>query len=467
MLSLTSTFSGRDNGGAPPGPRGRWLLGNLLEFRKDMLGFLERSRQKFGHLVSIRLGHQRMVLVSDPDAVEEVLVTKNHDYCKHFGTRMLAPVLGNGLLLSEGETWLQQRRLMQPAFARRMSEAFAGVVARQTQRLAEAWQVQPQRDLYRDMTQLTAHIACEAFLGARVAAEQAQLTRALECVHADYEQRFKSIIRWPLWVPTPANRRLRRAIRDLDAFIARIIAARTAGSCDGPDALSLLMKARSTGTGMSDRQLRDEVMTLLLAGHDTTANALSWCWFLLAQHPAAMEKLRREAQDVCGAGLPDLKEFPRLAYARCIVQEAMRLYPPVWAFGREALRDTTVAGHRIRRGTSVVLCQWLVHRDPRFFDRPTEFLPERWLEGAAPPLPRYAYFPFGGGPRVCIGKELALVEAVCILAGLAGHFQIVLDAQQKVVPWPTVTLRPRHGIKAVVSPSGASNQVPGIRSHES
>jgi cytochrome P450 len=435
---------------APPGPRGRWLVGNLLEFRKDVLGFLERCREEFGHMVSVRLGNKRLVLVSDPAAVEEVLVTKNHDFGKHFGVRLLEPVLGNGLLLSEGDFWLHQRRLVQPAFSRRMTEEFALVVARQSDRVASAWQSNPKRDLYRDMTQLTAHIACEAFLGVDVPDDQAKLTLALECIHTDYEQRFKSFVRWPLWLQTPANLRLRRAIRALDVFIGRIIAARTSGSCDGTDALSLLIKARTTGMGMSDRQLRDEVMTLLLAGHDTTANTLSWCWFLLSQHPQAMHELRREVMEVHGFGLPGLKEFPKLRYARWVVQEAMRLYPPVWAFGREALRDTIVAGYEIRKGTSVLLCQWLVHRDQRFFDRPGEFVPERWDEGVASRLPRYAYFPFGGGPRVCIGKDLALIEAVCILAALAVRFQITLYAPGEVIPWPTVTLRPHHGIKAVV-----------------
>jgi cytochrome P450 len=448
--------------GAPPGPRGRWLMGNLLEFRRDVLGSLERCRDEHGPLVSVRLGNRRLVLISEPAAIEEVLVTKNHDFRKHFGVRLLEPVLGNGLLLSEGDTWLRQRRLMQPAFARRMTEAFALVVAGQTERLATAWQLDPQRDLYRDMTRLTAHVACEAFLGVDVPDEQVKLTHALECIHADYEQRFKSFVEWPLWLPMPANLRLHRAIRELDTFIGRIIAARTAGSCDGADALSLLMTARTTGTGMSDRQLRDEVMTLLLAGRDTTANTLSWCWFLLCQHPGAMHELRREVLAVCGRGLPGLKEVPDLRYARCVVHEAMRLYPPVWAFGREAVRDTSVAGYLIRRGTSVLLCQWLVHRDQRWFDRPAEFMPERWNAGDLSALPRYAYFPFGGGPRVCIGKDLALVEAVCILSSLAGRFQITLNALSKVVPWPTVTLRPRHGIRAVVEAVAFNDILPAV-----
>jgi cytochrome P450 len=292
--------------------------------------------------------------------------------------------------------------------------------------------------------------------------EQARLSEALECVHADYERRFTSLVVWPMWLPTPTNLRLRRAIRTLDAFIGGIIAARSRSGQYGTDALSLLLQARAGAkgeqeAGMTDRQLRDEVMTLLLAGHDTTANTLTWCWHLLTQHPDALDRLRREAADVCPAGVPGFAELARLSYTRQVVQEAMRLYPPVWAFGREAIHDTTIGGYRIGRGMTVLLCQWLVHHDGRWFDQPLAFRPERWASAAdsagalaALNLPAYAYFPFGGGPRVCIGKDLALAEAVLILAHLAARFEVTPDPARPPVPWPTVTLRPRQGFPATV-----------------
>jgi cytochrome P450 len=443
-------------------------LGNLREFRQDILGFLERCQRQFGDLVLLRLGRHKAVIVSDPAAIEEVLVTRNRDFRKHFGTRLLEPVLGNSILLSEGETWLRQRRLMQPAFVRRMTEAFCAVVERQSAKMAASWQAEPSRDLYRDMTRLTAQVACEAFLGLDVPDQQAEFSEAMECVHADYERRFTSLVVWPMWLPTPANLRLRRALRTLDGFIEGVIAARIRSADYGTDALSLLLEARAGGkparngpnrgeTGMTDRQLRDEVMTLLLAGHDTTANALSWCWVLLSRHPHVLDKLRREVAEVCQGRVASFPELGRLAYTRQVVQEAMRLYPPVWAFGREAIRDTTIAGYHIPRGTAVLPCQWLVHRDQRWFDQSLEFLPERWAPAvdatsslAAMGLPAYAYFPFGGGPRVCIGKDLAVFEAVLILAQLPARFEITLDQASPPVPWPTVTLRPREGIRATV-----------------
>src|SRR5262245_10588741 len=226
MSLPTSAPRGAATGGIPPGPRGTWLLGNLGDFRKDILGFLERCQRDFGDLVLVRLGWHQVVIVSDPAAVEEILVARNRDFRKHFGLRLLEPVLGNGLLLSEGETWLRQRRLMQPAFVRRMTEAFCAVVGRQTARLADEWRAGPDRDLYRDMTRLTAHIACEGFLGMDVPHEQARLSDALECIHADYERRFTSLIVWPMWLPTLANLRLRGALRTLDGFIEGIIAGR-------------------------------------------------------------------------------------------------------------------------------------------------------------------------------------------------------------------------------------------------
>jgi cytochrome P450 len=439
--------------GAPParGPAGHWLLGSLSEFRADMLRFFERCHQEHGPFARFRLGPRRLILVSDPSLIEEVLVKQNRHFRKHYVVRLLGPVLGEGLLLSEGAFWLRQRRLMQPAFSSRMTEAFVDIVAEEVERLAASWTAQPRRDVYRDMTDLTVHVASKAFLGLDLPAQQQALGEALETIHADFEQRFQSFLPLPIWVPTRANRRLQHAVRTLDAIIHRIIdVCRNRPSSQG-NALAQLLQARGEdGQAMSDRQIRDEVMTLLLAGHDTTANALTWTWLLLSQHPQVFTRLREEAASVLSGRRPRAADLPHLGYTQAVVKEAMRLYPPVYAFGREAVQDCSVGAHPVRKGTSLLLCQWVVHRDPRFFDRPDEFLPQRWLKGLQQRIPAYAYFPFGGGPRVCIGKELALAEAVCVLAALAPHFRVRVEPNQDLRPWPTVTLRPRSGMRAVV-----------------
>ena len=428
----------------PPGPRGTWLLGSLRDFRAGMLSFFDRCRAEHGPISYFRLGPRRVLLVSEPAAIEEVLVTKNRSFQKHYAIRLLQPVIGNGLLLSEGKFWLTQRRLVQPAFSHRAVEGFVDVVGRQVERLATQWERDSQRDIYRDMTDLTVRIAAEGLLGCELAADHAALSEALEIVHADFEHRFMSAFNPPLWIPTAANRKLRGAIRTLNGIIERLIADRRSRPAGRIDALSLLLRAEEGENSMTDRQLRDEVMTLLLAGHDTTANALTWACVLLARHPEVMQKLRTESLAVLGTRTPAASDLPRLTFSRQVVQEAMRLYPPAYVFGREAICETVVAGYRVPKGTRALICQWLMHRDSRFFSEPAEFRPERWTDEFQRALPTHAYLPFGGGPRVCLGKEFAMAEAVCILSMLAARFDLSLLSNPQ--PWPTVTLRPSGAV---------------------
>lgn len=439
----------------PPGPRGTWLLGSLRDFQAGMLSFFDRCRAEHGPISYFRLGPRRILLVSEPAAIEEVLVTKNRSFQKHYAVRLLQPVIGNGLVLSEGKFWLTQRRLVQPAFSHRAVEGFVDVVGRQVERLATQWERDSQRDIYRDMTDLTVRIAAEGLLGCELAADHAALSDALEIVHADFEHRFMSAFNPPLWIPTAANRKLRGAVRTLNRIIERLIADRRSRPTGQVDALSLLLRAEEGADGMTDRQLRDEVMTLLLAGHDTTANALTWACVLLARHPEVMQKLRAESLAVLGTRIPAASDLPQLTFSRQVVQEAMRLYPPAYVFGREAICDTAVAGYRVPKGTSVLICQWLMHRDARFFSEPTEFHPERWTEDFQRALPQHAYLPFGGGPRVCIGKEFAMAEAVCILSMLVGRFDLSLLSNPQ--PWPTVTLRPSGPVNAQVEAIRSAN----------
>jgi cytochrome P450 len=301
------------------------------------------------------------------------------------------------------------------------------------------------------MTRLTLEIAAKTLFDADVAGDARDVGEALTVAHASYERRIAGVYPWPRWLPTPGNRRLLRAAACLDEIIYRFIAQGRQGGTDRHDLLSLLLHARDEEGGrMTDQQVRDEAMTLFLAGHETTALALTWTGYLLAQHPEAHDRLLDELRAVLGGRAPSAADLPRLAFTEQVVLESMRLYPPVYAFGREALADCEVMGYAVPAKTTVFMSQWAMHRDPRWFPDPEKFDPARWAGGLAARLPKFAYFPFGGGPRVCIGNTFAMVEAVLVLATLARRFRFELVPGQEVVPWPSMTLRPRHGVRVVL-----------------
>ena len=255
----------------------------------------------------------------------------------------------------------------------------------------------------------------------------------------------------PEKVPTPGNLRFRRAVRRLDNLIYGIINDRRASGEDAGDLLSMLLAVRDeeTGEGMTDRQLRDEAMTVFLAGHETTANALSWTWHLLSGHLEVESRLQEELREVLAGRPPTVRDLPRLRYTDMVVKESMRLYPPAWAFGREALADCEIGGYHVPAGTQLIMSQWVMHRDPRYYEEPGKFRPERWEDGSAEGLPKYAYFPFGGGPRLCIGQSFAKMEAVLLLATIARQFRIHCAPTERIVPQPSITLRPKNGMRIV------------------
>lgn len=437
---------------SPPGPKGHWLTGNLRDFRRDMLGFYTRLAREYGDVARFRLGPKRLVLVSHPDFIEQVLVTENRNFIKHYALRLLTPTLGNGLLMSEGDFWLRQRRLIQPAFSKQRIESYAGLMVEHSERLLAEYRDGESRDLHADMMRLTLGIVAQALLDVNAADRYREVSDAIDEIMHDFNVRFQTAFPIPFWVPTPANQRVKQAVRRLDAIIHEIIQSRRTEGIDRGDLLSVLVHARDEQdqTGMTDRQLRDEVMTLFLAGHETTANVLSWTWYLLATHPRIEAQLHAELQTVLSGRLPTAADVPRLKFTEQIILESMRLYPPAYAFGREAVRDCEIGGCRIPRGTTVLLAQWVTHRDPRFFDRPDEFDPHRWDGEFAKQIPKYAYFPFGGGPRGCIGNTFAMLEATLIVATMASRFRFSLVPDQPVVPWASVTLRPEHGLPATV-----------------
>ncbi|MBI1880572.1 MAG: cytochrome P450, partial [Chloroflexi bacterium] len=379
--------------------------------------------------------------------------TNSHDFIKHRFLRMTNMVLGNGLLTSEGSFWLRQRRLAQPAFHRQRIAAYGQVMAAYTQAMLDTWQPEEVRDVHHELMQLTMAIVAKTLFDAETGTSEAgQIGATIDTLLMLFESRLNSLLFLPDSFPTPTNLRLRFATRRLDRIIYRFIRQHRATGQDQGDLMSLLLQAQDAddGSRMTDRQVRDEVMTLFLAGHETTALTLSWVLYLLARHPDIEVRLLAEQQDVLGPRLPTMEDLPRLPYTEMVLTEALRLYPPAYVVGREALRDYTINGLTIPRGTTVLMSQWVVQRDERFFEAPEQFRPERWAGGLAKRLPRYAYFPFGGGPRLCIGQSFALMEATILLVTILQRFRLTLAPDHPVVPWTSFTLRPKHGIQVVL-----------------
>jgi cytochrome P450 len=425
----------------------------LPDLRRDSLATYTRCAREYGDIASLRFGPKRIYVLSHPDLIEEVLVTRAANFTKHYGLRSGKRVLGNGLLTSEGDFWRKQRRLMQPAFNRERVASYGNTMVRLAGRMMDEWRVGQTRDLHADFSKLTLEIAAATMFGADdVTAAAGEVVVALKDLTAGFNNRLFRLVRLPDWVPTPGNLRRERAATRLDNIIFDLIRRRRAGNSHG-DLLGILLSARDEddGTRMSDQQVRDEALTLFLAGHDTTALTLSWTAYLLGRHPEVARLLEAEADTVLASRTPTPGDLPRLRYAEQVVQEVMRLYPPAPVIGRQAIEPCEIAGYQIPARGTVLMCQWVVHRDPRWYDAPDEFRPERWSGGLLRRLPRHAYFPFGGGPRVCIGNHFAMMEAILVLAAVARnwHFEVP-SGEGSVRPKPAVTLRPEGPIRLVV-----------------
>ncbi len=427
----------------PPGPRGG--LRPLLAFRRDPLSFLAGIQRAHGDVAAFRFGPRRLFLISHPDLVRDVFVTHHRNFIKSLALQRARVLLGTGLLTSEGDFHLRQRRMAQPAFHRDRVAALAATMAAYAGRTAEGWSAGREMDVVREMNRLTLAIAGDTLFGADVAGEAEEVARALDAALGMFDRLTNPLGILLDRLPLPGTIRLRRARAALDATIYGIIERRRALAEDRGDLLSLLLAARDDegdGGGMTDEQLRDEALTLFLAGHETTANALAWTWHLLAANPEAEARLHAEVDAVVGDRLPTAADYPRLPYTRAVVAESMRLYPPAWTVGREPLEDFAAGGYRIPAGSVVMMSPWVVHRDPRWWPDPERFDPGRWTPEAEAALPRFAYFPFGGGVRKCIGEGFAWMEGVIVLATLARRWRLRPIPGAVVTPAPSITLRP-------------------------
>lgn len=437
----------------PPGPKGHLIRGNLPEMRRGILDFLSMCAREYGDIVYLRAGPRPTVLLNHPDYIEYVLANTNRTFNKGSILRSNRRLLGDGLLTSGGDFWRRQRRLAQPAFHRERIDNYGRIMVDYTERMLSTWQDGETRDVHADMMRLTLAIVAKTLFDADIEEEAEDVGAALAMALNGFNARISRLILLPDTIPTPGNLPFLRAVRKLDEIVYGIIRQRRATGEDRGDLLSLLLHAQDEDdkSRMTDKQLRDEAMTIILAGHETTAIAMSWTWYLLAQHPQVEARLMDELREVLGDRPPTVTDLPKLRYTEMIVTESMRLYPPAWSIGRQPVEDCEIGGYRVPAGTHLLMCQWLMHRDPRYFERPTEFYPERWADGLALRLPRYAYFPFGGGPRLCIGNSFAMMEAVLLLATIARRYQLTLVPDHPVSPWPSITLRPRYGMKMTIS----------------
>jgi cytochrome P450 len=438
----------RPGGARPPGPRGSFLLGNLPEFARDRLAFFARHNRELGDVVGGRFFNRRVFLLAHPDDVEQVLLVQSKNFVKHsFFFRHVTALFGRGLLTSEGDFWLRQRRLAAPAFHGRRIAAYGDVMVRFTERMLDGWRDGEARDAHHEMMWLTMQIVAKTLFDNEVSAGDMQVAHAFDDIVVEIASRLRLPLPIPDWVPLARNRRYVAAVRRLDRLVYRFVAERRADPRDRGDLLSMLLAARDEdGRGMSDTQLRDEVVTIFLAGHETTAIVLSWAWYLLARHPEMEGRLGAELDAVLGGRAPTADDLPQLVYAEQVVKEAMRLYPPAYVIGREAVAECEIGGWRVPAGATIFISQWAMHRDPRFFADPEAFRPERWTKELEETLPRYAYLPFGGGPRVCIGNRFAMMEAVLLLATVAQRFRLQLASAEEIQPFPSVTLRPTGGV---------------------
>jgi cytochrome P450 len=434
----------------PPGPKGHFLLGVLPEVRKDELDYLDRIVAQYGDMIYLRVVNNPVFILSHPRDIEVVLLTKASNFVKSTFLRSSEALFGNGLLTSDGSFWLRQRRLLQPAFHHDRLVEYSRTMVEYTERMLARWQDGDVCDAHEAMVRVTMEIIAKLLFGDDIASDTAQAGEALRVFFDQFDERF-GLYLIPEWLPTPGNIKYRKAIARLDRIIGNVIGRRRATLDGGSDILSTLLRVKDeAGIQMTDTQLRDEMMTLFFTGHETTSLALGWTWYLLAQNPEAETKLFGELDQVLAGRAPGYEDLSQLRYTDWVVKESLRLYPPAYGVVRTALKDCDIGGYSVPAGATLAIFPWTVHRDPRFFERPLEFVPERWDNDFAKRLPRCAYIPFGVGPRVCIGNTFATTELVLVVAAIARKFQLKLAPGHRVLLSPSLTLRPRKGIRVML-----------------
>lgn len=440
----------------PPSPPERGPFGHYRDLSGNPMDYLSRCAGEFGDVVMFRIGSHTIVSVSHPDLIERILVTENKKFRKAHLLHLAEETLGQGLLTSEGSFWLRQRRLAAPAFHRERIRGYAETMVAATEAMLDGWRSGSRIDVHAEMMGVTLEIVTRVLFGANIEAETIRETgEALEEAlnrFNDYQSLTYQLFDW---FPRPSKRRYRRSQKTIDAIIYRLIREHREKDLapeEDPTLLGMYLNVRDDdGSGMSDKQLRDECATMFLAGHETTANALTFALHLLSANPDKRERLERELESVLGDRPPTSDDYGALDYTRKVVKETLRLYPPAWRVGRENLEEYDIGEYTVPAQSQIMMCQSIVHRDERWYTEPNRFLPERWTEEFEASLPRYAFFPFGGGPRLCIGYAFAEMEAALLLASICRRFRVDALSNEPPELYPSITLRPKGGLPSTIT----------------
>lgn len=432
---------------------GKDLLPHLSKIRKDTPGFLLECSRRYGDLVGFAVGGVKVFFINHPDFIRRVLQDNHHNYSKDtIQYNTLATITGRGLLTSDGEEWLRHRRLEQPAFSRSRLAALDQVIAPALEAMLKRWEQQPEDavlDIDREMMAVTLEIVGQSLFSIDLRTDAPRLTQAVLTALDHVIYRAQNPFAPPDWLPIPQNIAFRKALRQLDQAVYEIMENRRRSGEIRDDLLAMLMNARDEegkGSALTDQQIRDEIITLLIAGHETVASALTWSWYLLAQHPSIWEQMRAEVAQLPDDRLPCYPDLERLPLTAAVFSEALRLYPPAWLITRKAIGEDELNGYKISPGSLMVISPYVVHRHPQYWEDAEAFLPQRFTHGRERAIPRFAYIPFGGGPRLCIGNNFAMIEGVLILAGVTQHYRLELATANPVLADPLVTLRPHHGL---------------------
>lgn len=434
----------------PNGVSGLPILGNLPEFARDPITFIEALQRDYGDVAAFSLLGNKSVLLSHPEDSERVLLETGKGFGKFKATYAMRKILGNGLVVSEGDFWKRQRKLAAPAFHHQSIKRYADQMVTYAQDIAQTWDDGETRDIHQEMMTLTQRIIMKILFDVDMLQHAGRASEAFEAmmhaIGADMS-RIEAVL--PDFIPTPIRRRMLDGISYIDSLLLEIIEARKAETEEKHDLLTMLMNARDDeGQAMSTQQLLDEIRTLYLAGHETTATTMSWTWLLLSRNPEAYAKLQAEIDHVLQGRAPTADDMPNLPYCNAVIKESLRCYPVAWITQRIAVEDVEIRGYQIAKGTFIFLSPWILHHDPRWHTEPNTFSPERWLKDKSEQPARNTYIPFGGGPHICLGNGLAMMEGVLLLATLLQHFHIAVPQDYPAEIELTGTLRPKGGMKA-------------------
>jgi cytochrome P450 len=451
-MAADTTIDGAAARAAVPCPPGSLpLAGHIRQWRRDPVKLITDAA-RLGNVVRVNLPG-RTFLVSHPAGVKHVLQDNHQNYCKGWVFDRIKPYWGESLLTADGDTWRRQRHRVQPSFKRDRTAAFAPIITRRTTEMLDRWEEasaeRGELALYDEMTQLALVIIGDVLFDIDLRRDVPEMAAAAQTALAVLKRRVAALAPLPLWIPTPDNQRFNRSMSVLHGHIAAILRRTGDASDNAPGFLRMLMDAREpeTGSRMTDTQLHEEILGMLQQGHDTVGETLAWVWYLLAQHPEVERRLYREITEAIGDRPPVAADFPRLQYAAMVAQEALRLYPPVWVIPRDAIKNDCIDGHRIPAGSTILLSPYVTHRHPDFWENPEAFDPDRFLPERVKERPRYAYFPFGGGPRLCMGADMALMEVLLIMVTVVQRFRLPLVAGHREQAECILDMIPRNGVR--------------------